>query len=164
MQINKRTPCVGICSTTYGDLVCRGCKRFAHEIVQWNGYDATQQDAVRERLSRLRDEILEALLVCHEPGLLRAALGEAGLADLDQKEGQYQLLRLMVREKNHLPVRGLLCHEERLRGLTQVTSRRQSSTPSTLCSCSMPKAIDAPKPTMNEILRYLREKPSALAT
>ena len=107
MQINKRTPCVGICSTTYGDLVCRGCKRFAHEIVQWNGYDATQQDAVRERLSRLRDEILEALLVCHEPGLLRAALGEAGLADLDQKEGQYQLLRLMVRREKPLASAGL---------------------------------------------------------
>ena len=63
MQLNKRTPCVGICSTTYGDLVCRGCKRFAHEIVQWNGYDEGQQDAVRERLTRLRDEILEALVV-----------------------------------------------------------------------------------------------------
>ena len=97
MQLNKRTPCVGICSTTYGDLVCRGCKRFAHEIVQWNGYDATQQDAVRERLTRLRDEILEALLVCDEPGLLQAALSEAGLTDLAEKEGQYQLLRFMVR-------------------------------------------------------------------
>ncbi|MEM9624509.1 MAG: DUF1289 domain-containing protein, partial [Pseudomonadota bacterium] len=39
MALTKRTPCVGICSTTYGDLVCRGCKRFAHEIVQWNAYD-----------------------------------------------------------------------------------------------------------------------------
>ncbi len=28
-----RTPCVGMCSTTYGDLVCRGCRRFSHEIV-----------------------------------------------------------------------------------------------------------------------------------
>ena len=57
--------------------------------------------------SRLRDEILEALLVCHEPGLLRAALGEAGLADLDQKEGQYQLLRLMVRREKPLASAGL---------------------------------------------------------
>ena len=107
MQLNKRTPCVGICSTTYGDLVCRGCKRFAHEIVQWNGYDETQQEAVRERLTRLRDEILEALLVCEEPGLLQAALSEAGLTDFAQKEGLYQLLRFMVRREQSLASAGL---------------------------------------------------------
>ena len=107
MQLNKRTPCVGICSTTYGDLVCRGCKRFAHEIVQWNGYDETQQDAVRERLTRLRDEILEALLVCEAPGLLQAALSEAGLTDFAQKEGLYQLLRFMVRREQSLASAGL---------------------------------------------------------
>ncbi|MCF8976542.1 DUF1289 domain-containing protein, partial [Pseudomonas edaphica] len=27
-----KTPCVGLCSTVYGDLVCRGCKRFHHEV------------------------------------------------------------------------------------------------------------------------------------
>lgn len=107
MQLNKRTPCVGICSTTYGDLVCRGCKRFAHEIVQWNGYDETQQDAVRDRLTRLRDEILEALLVCEEPSLLQAALSEAGLTDFAQKEGLYQLLRFMVRREQSLAIAGL---------------------------------------------------------
>ena len=51
----RTTPCVGICSTTYGDLVCRGCKRFAHEIVQWNGYDEAQRDTIWGRLLELRD-------------------------------------------------------------------------------------------------------------
>ena len=32
------TPCLGICSTTFGDEVCKGCKRFAHEIVSWTKY------------------------------------------------------------------------------------------------------------------------------
>ena len=32
------TPCLGICSTTFGDEVCKGCKRFAHEIVGWTKY------------------------------------------------------------------------------------------------------------------------------
>ncbi len=49
----RRTPCVGICSTTYGDLVCRGCKRFAHEIVGWNSYEDRQRDVVWARLHRL---------------------------------------------------------------------------------------------------------------
>ncbi len=46
---------MGICSTTYGDLVCRGCKRFAHEIVQWNGFDSPQRSAVWQRLAELRE-------------------------------------------------------------------------------------------------------------
>ncbi len=62
MTLRKRTPCVGICSTTYGDLVCRGCKRFAHEIVQWNGYDTEQQERVWERLIGLRDAVVTQFL------------------------------------------------------------------------------------------------------
>ena len=49
-----RSPCIGVCSTTYGDLICRGCYRFAHEVAQWNGYDPAQQTAVLERLANLR--------------------------------------------------------------------------------------------------------------
>ncbi|MCA4075779.1 DUF1289 domain-containing protein, partial [Pseudomonas kurunegalensis] len=30
-----KTPCVGLCSTVYGDTVCRGCKRFHHEVINW---------------------------------------------------------------------------------------------------------------------------------
>ena len=107
MQLKKRTPCVGICSTTYGDLVCRGCKRFAHEIVQWNGYDDAQQDAVRDRLQRVRDEVLALLLVCHDEALLQSALGDAGLLDTDLMEAQYQLLRFMVRREQPLATAGL---------------------------------------------------------
>lgn len=54
----QRTPCVGICSTTYGDLICRGCKRFAHEIIQWNGYQDDQRSLVWERLFKLREGAL----------------------------------------------------------------------------------------------------------
>ena len=107
MSLTKRTPCVNICSTTYGDLVCRGCKRFAHEIVQWNGYDDLQQEAVRERLQRVRDEVLSLLLVCHDEALLQNALSDAGLQDLDLMEAQYQLLRFMVRREQPLASVGL---------------------------------------------------------
>ena len=50
----RSTPCVGICSTTFGDLVCRGCKRFAHEIVSWNAFAPEQRDAIWSRLEDLR--------------------------------------------------------------------------------------------------------------
>ena len=46
-----KTPCIGVCSTGIGDSVCRGCKRFSHEVIQWNGYTEEQKRIVDQRLS-----------------------------------------------------------------------------------------------------------------
>ncbi len=46
-----RTPCIGVCSTGIGDAVCRGCKRFGHEIIDWNGYSEDQKRNVDDRLA-----------------------------------------------------------------------------------------------------------------
>lgn len=54
------TPCVGLCSTTFGDVVCRGCKRYTHEIVGWNSFTEAQQRIVGRRLDRLREESFRA--------------------------------------------------------------------------------------------------------
>ncbi|MBU2887172.1 DUF1289 domain-containing protein [Gilvimarinus agarilyticus] len=45
-----KTPCVGICSTGIGDSVCRGCKRFSHEVIHWNGYTEAQRQIIAQRL------------------------------------------------------------------------------------------------------------------
>lgn len=58
--LQRATPCVGICSTTFGDLICRGCKRFSHEIVQWNGYEQSQRDVIWQRLFELRRQAVAA--------------------------------------------------------------------------------------------------------
>ena len=42
------TPCLGICSTTFGDEVCKGCKRFAHEIVSWTKYSLEERNNKRQ--------------------------------------------------------------------------------------------------------------------
>lgn len=46
-----KTPCIGVCSTGIGDTVCRGCKRFAHEVINWNSYTPAQKRIVDQRLS-----------------------------------------------------------------------------------------------------------------
>ncbi len=46
-----KTPCIGVCSTGIGDAVCRGCKRFAHEVIHWNGYTLAQKRIIDRRLS-----------------------------------------------------------------------------------------------------------------
>ncbi|NCX93995.1 MAG: DUF1289 domain-containing protein, partial [Gammaproteobacteria bacterium] len=50
-----QTPCIGICSTVYGGDVCRGCKRFADEVVEWNGFDSDRKRAILDRLARFTE-------------------------------------------------------------------------------------------------------------
>ena len=71
----RRTPCIGICSTTYGDLICRGCKRFAHEVTGWNRYADDQRAVVWRRLNDLRDAaVAEFLRIENEAALREAAV------------------------------------------------------------------------------------------
>ena len=44
-----KTPCIGVCSTGIGDSVCRGCKRFSHEVIDWNSYSQEQKRIYRSR-------------------------------------------------------------------------------------------------------------------
>ncbi len=69
-----KTPCVGLCSTVYGDLVCRGCKRFHHEVVNWNGYDEEVKRSVWYRLEVLLAQVMAAKLEVFDARLLRQQL------------------------------------------------------------------------------------------
>lgn len=57
-----KTPCIGVCSTGIGDSVCRGCKRFAHEVIHWNGYSEGQKRIVDQRLEHFLAQIVETKL------------------------------------------------------------------------------------------------------
>lgn len=68
------TPCVGVCSTVYGDRVCRGCKRFAHEIIRWNTYSAGERGAILARLEQLTAQIVGQHFRILDLALLEQAL------------------------------------------------------------------------------------------
>ena len=53
-----QTPCIGVCSTGIGDAVCRGCKRFCHEVIDWNRYAPEQRQAVMTRLQDLLNQVV----------------------------------------------------------------------------------------------------------
>jgi len=76
MSKSVKTPCVGICSTVFGDEVCRGCKRFQHEIIQWNGYDDVAKRSVLNRLELLKVQIMESKIRITDESLLKAQLLE----------------------------------------------------------------------------------------
>jgi len=59
-SMSVKTPCIGICSTTsLGDTVCRGCKRYAFEVIDWNTYDDAAKASVLNRIEKLVTQILE---------------------------------------------------------------------------------------------------------
>ena len=53
-----KTPCIGVCSTGIGDTVCRGCKRFSHEVIAWNTYSQDERRAVLQRIDVLLEQII----------------------------------------------------------------------------------------------------------
>jgi len=58
-----RTPCIGICSTTsLGDRICLGCKRFSFEVIAWNGYSESEKAAVLRRIDLLSEQIVASRL------------------------------------------------------------------------------------------------------
>ena len=52
----RSTPCVGICSTSHGDMVCRGCKRFYNEVRDWHEFSEEQRQMVMSRLLSLKQD------------------------------------------------------------------------------------------------------------
>lgn len=95
--LQRATPCVGICSTTYGDLVCRGCKRFSHEIVQWNGYTGEQRDVIWQRLFELRRQAVASAVRVVDPVRFEAFRTQRKLpAEVPWELAAYEILRAIV--------------------------------------------------------------------
>ncbi|MDP4650753.1 MAG: DUF1289 domain-containing protein [Haliea sp.] len=65
-----KTPCIGVCSTGIGDAVCRGCKRFSHEVIHWNSYSAEQKQAIDGRLSGFLSQCVSNMLTVLDKPLL----------------------------------------------------------------------------------------------
>ncbi|MCK2043903.1 DUF1289 domain-containing protein [Chromohalobacter sp. TMW 2.2308] len=69
-----QSPCVGLCSTTVGDRVCRGCQRTEDEIRDWFTLDAEARAARMQALDALRVRVASRLLHVDDPACLEAQL------------------------------------------------------------------------------------------
>ena len=65
-----KTPCIGVCSTGIGDAVCRGCKRFSHEVIDWNSYSLEQKQVIDRRLSGFLSQCVSNKLQVTDRALL----------------------------------------------------------------------------------------------
>lgn len=90
------TPCIGICSTTFGDDVCKGCKRFSHEITNWGKFSTDERAVVNSRLERFKTTILEEKFSISDSELFESKMNEFSInfnSSLDPITWIFDLLR-----------------------------------------------------------------------
>lgn len=77
--MNIETPCIGICSTVYGDDICRGCRRFADEIIEWNGFEPEKKEVVLKRLAKFTETVMRDKIKAIDEVVLRQKLDDLGV-------------------------------------------------------------------------------------
>ncbi|MET0379624.1 MAG: DUF1289 domain-containing protein [Spongiibacteraceae bacterium] len=90
------TPCIGVCSTGIGDVVCRGCKRFAHEVIHWNSYTDEQKRIIDARLDQFLAQVVAVKVQIVDAVLLEQQLRAQQIrfsAHKDPHVWLFQLLR-----------------------------------------------------------------------
>lgn len=68
------SPCVGLCSTTLGDPVCRGCQRTDTEIGEWMALSVEQRARRIEQLDALRERVAGRFLRVDDEACLEGQL------------------------------------------------------------------------------------------
>lgn len=90
------TPCIGVCSTGIGDIVCRGCNRFAHEVIGWNGYSNEQRRLINDRLALFLEQILSSKVEINDKALLLSQLRYQQIV-VDEGQSAYCWLYALLR-------------------------------------------------------------------
>ena len=96
MSKRTRTPCIGICSTTYGDEVCRGCKRFSYEIINWNSFSPEEKEAIWKRLEKLKTQIMSSRVKILDSKLMNEGIKKYRLRvkdDLNDSSKAFEIIK-----------------------------------------------------------------------
>ena len=96
MSKRTRTPCIGICSTTYGDEVCRGCKRFSYEIINWNSFSPEEKEAIWKRLEKLKTQIMSSRVKIFDSKLMNEGIKKYRLRvkdDLNDSSKAFEIIK-----------------------------------------------------------------------
>ena len=97
-----KTPCIGVCSTGIGDRVCRGCKRFAHEVIHWNSYNNAQKLLIEQRLEDFLSRCVRNRLLVTDSELLRQQLLDQRIAYPEQRDCYCWAYCLLKARGDHL--------------------------------------------------------------
>lgn len=110
-----KTPCIGVCSTGIGDGVCRGCKRFAHEVIDWNAYSHEQRVTIAQRLENFLTQVVSNIIeVVDENRLLEQIKHQQIFFKQEQTPycWVFDLLRAGASQIKDLEIYGLRLHPD----------------------------------------------------
>ena len=85
-RTRSATPCIGICSTTFGDDVCKGCRRFSHEIISWPKYSDDERAIVNSRIEQFKIKVLQEKFSIVDPDVFHSKLSEHSIKFNDSME------------------------------------------------------------------------------
>jgi predicted Fe-S protein YdhL (DUF1289 family) len=106
---------VGICSTTYGDNVCRGCKRFSFEVINWNAFKPEERESVWKRLEKLKSQIMDSRLKVFDPKKLKESINYFQLKikdDLNDLSKAFEVIKQVSESFNNLEEFGIEVFEK----------------------------------------------------
>ena len=85
-RTRSATPCIGICSTTFGDDVCKGCRRFSHEIISWPKYSDDERAIVNSRIEQFKIKVLQEKFSIIDSDVFHSKLSEYSIKFNDSME------------------------------------------------------------------------------
>ena len=87
--------------------MCRGCKRFSHEIVDWNSYDDAQKETVWERLETFKKQVVGQIVRFKDQDRFQSAIAAQKIKEPEEYQAVYLLLQRLVRHSKTLSFAGL---------------------------------------------------------
>ena len=87
--------------------MCRGCKRFSHEIVDWNSYDDAQKETIWERLETFKKQVVGQVVRFKDQHRFQSAIEAQKIKEPEDYQSVYLLLQCLVRHSKTLSFAGL---------------------------------------------------------
>ena len=95
MSNSCETPCIGICSTIYGDEVCLGCLRRFDEVIDWNQYQESDKKNIIARIYQLVDTVMAQYFTHVNENVLDQAIQPSALRLVNQPSAWFKAYRLL---------------------------------------------------------------------
>ena len=87
--------------------MCRGCKRFSHEIVDWNSYDDAQKETIWERLETFKKQVVGQIVRFKDQYRFQSAIEAQKIKEPEDYQAVYLLLQRLARHSKTLSFAGL---------------------------------------------------------
>ena len=160
-----RTPCIGVCSTVFGDSVCRGCRRFSHEVVDWNAYGEEEKRIVWQRLDELTTLVVRNYFQVLDADTLAAQLDYQNIryqTQLSPEGWVPELLKAAGRQRIDYRAFGLAPRDEALAETPRALYERISAECHALAQAHYDRSFARPVGTTNELVRKAAEEKGLL--